>query len=495
MTAILSNALTNEAGQTRSTVRLIAASFLMATAMLLGGSATVGARTDLVVELVAVPVLFATFLPSLRLAPGWTLRLPLIWMALVFLGVIAQLVPLPPAIWTNLPMRDLVLQTLEIANVPIGWMPLSLAPHLSAYFILTLIVPFTMFIATIGLTASERTVVVVVAFFGGLISVSIGQIQLLQPLSTAFTLYDETGRGFATGLFSNRNHFAADVYMLLPLTIGVALQPQPSALRRTIFSTAALITLLFMLLGLSISYSRAGVAFGVVGLTGTLLMAVFGWSKEGGGRPRILILALIAIPIVIGLQIGAFGLLKERGLVDTGRSVILSHTLSWLGAVWTTGTGFGTFPRVYMIGEPTDTVQWFYINHVHNDWLELALEGGIPAILLAAAFVGWLLWRIYMAWRPSSGTPDPLARAATFSLVCIMLHSALDYPLRTLALSSLTALLCALLCPAPPESRPAPAPPRRSHSRSGSSSSRSSRRTGLEEIGGGTLAAPTAPQS
>ena len=35
------------------------------------------------------------------------------------------------------------------------------------------------------------------------------------------------------------------------------------------------------------------------------------------------------------------------------------------------------------------TIERTYVNHAHNDYLELALEGGIPAIVLMLLFLAW----------------------------------------------------------------------------------------------------------
>ena len=52
------------------------------------------------------------------------------------------------------------------------------------------------------------------------------------------------------------------------------------------------------------------------------------------------------------------------------------------------GSGFGTFVPILQAYERPADILVFFINHAHNDWLELTLEGGILAVLLLAA---WLL--------------------------------------------------------------------------------------------------------
>ncbi len=124
------------------------------------------------------------------------------------------------------------------------------------------------------------------------------------------------------------------------------------------------------------------------------------------------------------------------------------------------GSGFGTFAKVYMTVEAPETIRYYYINHAHNDWLELLVEGGLPVAIIIISAVAWLARRIYSAWTipTGEGYQNVLAEAATISIVAVLLHSTMDYPLRTAALAAIFALLCALLCDAP----------RTAHSSSGS---------------------------
>ena len=91
------------------------------------------------------------------------------------------------------------------------------------------------------------------------------------------------------------------------------------------------------------------------------------------------------------------------------------------------------------------------MNHAHNDWLELWLTGGIPAIVLLVAFLAWLVAAIVRVWK--SGEPDAptldraLAQAASIVIVLLLLHSTVDFPLRIAAVTVLFAIACAYLIP------------------------------------------------
>ena len=89
-----------------------------------------------------------------------------------------------------------------------------------------------------------------------------------------------------------------------------------------------------------------------------------------------------------------------------------------------------------------------YVNHAHNDWLELTLETGLPGLILAVLFLAWFAIATYRIWRRGdSGIDSLLAQAATITVTLLLAHSLVDYPLRTTALACLFGFVCALCVP------------------------------------------------
>jgi O-antigen ligase len=91
------------------------------------------------------------------------------------------------------------------------------------------------------------------------------------------------------------------------------------------------------------------------------------------------------------------------------------------------------------------------MNHVHGDYIELALETGLPGIVLILLFLLWWGRRTVAIWRAVE--PDHFARAATIASAAILAHSLVDYPLRTAAISAVFALCCALMAEARAKTR------------------------------------------
>jgi O-antigen ligase len=86
----------------------------------------------------------------------------------------------------------------------------------------------------------------------------------------------------------------------------------------------------------------------------------------------------------------------------------------------------------------------------HNEYAELALELGFAGVTLILLFLGWWALAVVQAWRTAESRP--FARAAAIASAAILVHSIVDFPLRTAAISASFAMCIALLT----ESRTAP---------------------------------------
>jgi O-antigen ligase len=68
------------------------------------------------------------------------------------------------------------------------------------------------------------------------------------------------------------------------------------------------------------------------------------------------------------------------------------------------GTGLGSFEIIFKLNEPNALLKPTYLNHAHNDWLEIALTGGIGAVALAMVAVAWWAKASLRAWRGDGTT-------------------------------------------------------------------------------------------
>jgi len=105
------------------------------------------------------------------------------------------------------------------------------------------------------------------------------------------------------------------------------------------------------------------------------------------------------------------------------------------------GSGFGGFDPIFRINEPFDLLKTTYFNHAHNDFLEIVLDGGLPAALLLAGALAWWGYASFRAVRSTLVAPDdvpPLLGSALLLLLCIA--SLFDYPARTPMMMAMTII-------------------------------------------------------
>jgi O-antigen ligase len=131
------------------------------------------------------------------------------------------------------------------------------------------------------------------------------------------------------------------------------------------------------------------------------------------------------------------------------------------------GAGVGTFVPVYQLFEtPQLYIAQAHINRAHNDLAELALESGVFGVIVLFGLVIWWLRRGGRVWRrslPAQREIDLLLpRAASIMIFVPLLHSLVDYPLRTAAIGALVAVGSALLL-TPPTRLAGPAGERSDH--------------------------------
>ena len=255
--------------------------------------------------------------------------------------------------------------------------------------------------------------------------------------------------------FANANHQAAFLYCTICFAAGwaFAVKPDREGARRFSFLMLALL-MAGAVLGVGLTNSRAGI--GLTFVAGVACLWLIKPSKAG--RPARWVTLGAASAILVGFLIAfqfSFVSLMNK---SEGDSVL--HNLRWSVASATSraalatmpfGTGLGTFVPIYKMYEPRTSLIPAYVNHAHDDWLELWLTGGVPALIIILGFWAWFGMAAYSQWRIS----DPkyrtgliyIARAGSIAIGLLALHSAVDYPLRTIALSTLFAICCALLLP------------------------------------------------
>jgi O-antigen ligase len=172
-------------------------------------------------------------------------------------------------------------------------------------------------------------------------------------------------------------------------------------------------------------------------------------NRQGGPSWPIVAIGLAGIVTLAGLfllqkQAGAFDILAQQNVFEDLRAQIFPVLRRMVGQFWVVGSGFGGFEHVYRIYEPTELLGPRYVNHAHDDWIELIIEGGTPAALLLLAGLAWLARSVSVLALRGGGN---LLAAVYWAAVIILIGfgSLVDYPLRTPLFAVVAVWLAAML--------------------------------------------------
>ena len=120
------------------------------------------------------------------------------------------------------------------------------------------------------------------------------------------------------------------------------------------------------------------------------------------------------------------------------RPKINEAVLRAIGDNWMTGTGYGSFADIFPLYQPLSVVG--FVDLAHDDYLENALELGVPAACLLFGAVLYLGGRCLVGvFRRRRDVIFPLAGTAATVLVGV--HSALDFSLQIPAVAVTYAVL------------------------------------------------------
>lgn len=439
-----------------------AVSFTLLLAIVSGGSSQADSWAFLLFRLLCLGLMGVALLRLATQRRTTVEQLALLLIAAMVALAALQLVPLPFGIFASLPGRDYAAKIFSLANIPPQTMPMTLSPEATRGAILALMPPIAIFLAAMSSEHRVRWMMASVVLIGSVANIFLGLAQRFEGAKSGLYLYEITNYGWATGFFSNRNNFAMLLCVAIPLTWALTQRViRMRAMRPAAAMAAGGVMMIIILMGLAASESRSGILLGMLALMLSALM-VFMTSRESGGsggrgkRTRMSLLAILGGAFILG-EFGMTGILRivDSDPLSDFRSQMREVTLRAATDYFPVGSGFGTFRAVYGMHETPATMISAYVNHAHNDWLELWLEGGLPAAALMACFLALFLFQTVRVWNPRGAYAEHvLPRAASIVALVLMLHSLVEFPLRMPALACIFAAMLATLV-APPAKRQA----------------------------------------
>lgn len=372
----------------------------------------------------------------------------LVLLAAVALAlVVMQLVPLQSAVWTSLPGRHFVASGYHLLGFPLPWLPVSLDPYDTLAASYALVPPLAILAAILARPGVRQSWIAAAVLAGAIANVVLGAAQAAGGSERWWThFYSFTSPG-VTGFFANRNHMATLLLAAIPFAAAIYVAAKATMnQRQKAFAMLAfgMGGMLLLIAGIALNASLAALALAVpvVALSSLLLV------RSGSKATRVLgvfgAVAFAAAVIAISSSAIRPELAGGSGSASFhSRAEIWSLTGRAIADSFPMGTGVGTFRQVYALYEPPASVTNTYVNHAHNDYLEIVLEAGLPGLLLLFALLAWWAIQAIRLWRtPSSSS---FATAATIASAAILAHSSVDYPIRSAAIAAVFAACLGLM--------------------------------------------------
>jgi O-antigen ligase len=378
---------------------------VMVLAMMLGGGAASGLWTDSVLEVIILLVSAAVLADP----NGEPIDKRVVWLVgAVACAVLVQLIPLPVQL-SEAVRPDLLLRAREGG---LAFSPISTDLGRTLGCLLYVAALAALFLAMLRIRGECLHGLLPFFLTGVALNLAVAAIQY--GASSQVEIATALPFTVTAGVFANRNHLASLLYVSLPFLIYLA-----TFRGKGILAGLGMLCVLLILLAAG---SRAGALIGIaVMVLSTLFLSL---------RSRVGLGAIAGLVAILGIYaMGSWTLLESRGIEDLSRMQMARTTMEGIGQNWLFGVGFGTFARAYPIYQDTSEIVRNYVNHAHNDFLELIFEGGILSVVLLLAYLCLVIWQV------ASVRYNLFQKAAALSILFILVHSVVDYPLRTLAVA------------------------------------------------------------
>ncbi len=363
-----------------------------------------------------------------------------IWVFLLFavLTPLLYLIPLSAGIWENLPGHAIYTQMAQWISTDSSsdsiYRTLSLIPYRTEHAFFAMLPPLAIFLTVAALPEQQKRFIIYFILGIATAEACLAMIQYSTNSDFFYFGIPRLKQGIALGTYPNPDHFVLLMEIAIPLTMAlVAYELQHGKKRNDDGSKSMLLLITYGIMivlfisGAFFSGSRAGIPLAI--LSGYLAYNVFIRKKDN----KHLVLTLVIIITSIIILFSFFNLtpvinrfISNNPFVD-GRWAIFSNSWDGVRTFFPLGSGPGTFPDIYRIFQPID--QALFINHAHNDYLELIFEIG----LLGVIFINVFFYMYIKTWKKVKRIRvreiHYLRIATGISLFVMLLHSILEFNL------------------------------------------------------------------
>ncbi|HHT9145579.1 MAG TPA: O-antigen ligase family protein [Candidatus Wunengus sp. YC61] len=285
------------------------------------------------------------------------------------------------------------------------WHPITLYKYASEVELFRLLIYIGVYLLIVNNIKSRQQIsqIVITIIITGISIAFLGLLQYLSGSGKIFWLYDIKRTNFF-GTFSNQDHFACYMAMIIPLVIGLLITEYLYRLMGNLQSTVhthqsdvSSHRIFFYVFGIVIMLSSLFMARSSGGAF-SIMVSVFLLIVMMLCRKRLRKMSWIVVPILIVtlgmlIWIGIRPVIEELSAsVDIENPSLKARVEFWKDTISAVkvfplfGTGIGVFPTIYP--QYSTITHLTFMNHAHNDYLELMLETG---------FIGFgiILWAMY----------------------------------------------------------------------------------------------------
>lgn len=406
---------------------LISAATLVSVTLVFGGGVTQFAAAQLLIIIVGLAAgasLLANGSGLQRLQLPWPVTVTVV---LILLLPLAQLVPLPPEIWRQLPGRESEIAIIDLAGGGHLAQSLALNPLVNMQLFVSLVILsiFSLIVARLKQNDFHRLLIVVLSVAGFQFIIGIVQFS---SAGQVFDIFGNSHKGWLLGTFANRNHTGLFFACCILISIFVC---DNFHIKRHDFRLFYLLGLMLLwLLATMATGSRTGTILALSSIAFGLLLVI----RKMKMRPWIWITGISSLTIMaasLSFSERVQSLVMRYATVgDDQRWSIWENSLNLIANYLPWGAGFGSFSQTYNKYEVVAELLPTYVNNAHNDYLELFVEAGLPGVFALLAVIVLTILGVARAARLPDEAMEHSAKIGGFMILLFAIHSGVDYPVR-----------------------------------------------------------------
>tara|TARA_R110000772_G_scaffold67570_4_gene149998 strand:- start:3674 stop:4999 length:1326 start_codon:yes stop_codon:yes gene_type:complete len=304
-----------------------------------------------------------------------------------------------------------------------------------------------------------KNIIYIIIFAGVFQALYASYLSLSPDIISPLFSYKHTDR--AIGTFTYSNFLANYLALCLCLGIGVLISElkrsandNTQSLAQTLRDWAGIllsskivlrVSLIIIIVALILTRSRMGNSAFFIALMVMSLLALFIYRQKPKAFKHLIISFFIIDLIIIGAIFDVEKVkqrISETSIHSETRDEVVRDSIPLILDKPLLGSGGGTFYTAFPAyqSEPFSG----YYDNAHNDYIQFAVELGIPATLALGLLILYCLWLCIATMRQrKTALYQGVAFGCAVAIITMLLHSLVDYSLQAGANSMLfMAILC-----------------------------------------------------